>query len=615
MNKHIAIFTGPTTLVLAGIMAVILSSCVLFTSCKKREPETNLITPPPPGQVGILFSQTYFRASHNSYSGDISGGHRGSIRQQLDAGMRFVEFDIRHKGMFFVLGHGSEGDEVDHSHGNPASNYLSNWIKIITEWSNTNSQHVPVILEFDLKNQFSQDQLLRLNDTLSKELNGKSDRMYPANEFDSTKTLDDLKGKVLVVISGKYSDSSRVRYARLPDSLQICFVEYQKGDPTLKSELFYAAEASDNCGWAQQAREKGKVVRLWDVTNGNCMNPASNLPASNSPFFGWYGRYSRDLGSVPDFNFPSVSWNNKHAHQKGSNPDVAINNHGYIVEVHQSNNNNTELWYNTGKLLPDGTIHWLYEDNGDRNYDNGIWPSVAVNDHMTVVEVHRSQNTNGIYYNIGKMDSISGKITWFIQSQKVDEGGYPNVAINNDNHVLEVHNAYYSDELWYNVGQISDDTAITWGGMGNYRNYGSGLAPSVALEGDTVFEMHMSSTDYLWCRIGRLATGQFQIDWKGTNGTTSTHSYPCEEGGNTFPSPALNKTKALEIHVSMNSGLWYRPGKLSSTVMAMGASEYLSGVPLAFLGQKCSLDMNEQYAILMYAGSQESLIYMIGILN
>lgn len=44
-----------------------------------------------------------FRATHNSYSGDI-GGSRGSIVSQLDSGVRFVEFDVHDNG--YATNHG-----------------------------------------------------------------------------------------------------------------------------------------------------------------------------------------------------------------------------------------------------------------------------------------------------------------------------------------------------------------------------------------------------------------------------------------------------------------------------------------------------------------------------
>jgi hypothetical protein len=429
--------------------------------------------------------------------------------------------------------------------------------------------------------------------------------------------LNDLAGKVLVVISGKYSDSSRVRYARLPEDEQICFVEYQKGDPTLQCGLFYATGAGDNnqnCGWAEDQRKKGKVVRLWNTENDGCGPPGSSLPATNEPFFGWYGRYSKKLNAVSEIPFASVIWNNPEKHDKGIYPDVGINNAGFVVEVHQSNNYFNELWYNTGKLVAGSeTVQWFTGNKFDRNYDTGIAPSVDINDSLIVMEVHQSENTNHLYCNIGKLDTLTGQIHWFIQSYQYDVGENPNVAINENMVVVEVHRAYYSENLWYNVGKISGHT-IQWGAMGDHRNYETGYYPAVAVHGTTVFEMHGSSTEYLWSIIGKLDESGLKINWLADNGDT-TYSYPCEERANYSPSPALNGTDALEIHFSFHTGIWWRPGKLRNSMMAMDASRLISGIALTATEQNVSLDMNNQVAILMYISGNEDLIYMTGELE
>lgn len=46
----------------------------------------------------LPFASATFRATHNSYSGNL-GGTRGSIVSQLDAGVRFLELDIHDEGL------------------------------------------------------------------------------------------------------------------------------------------------------------------------------------------------------------------------------------------------------------------------------------------------------------------------------------------------------------------------------------------------------------------------------------------------------------------------------------------------------------------------------------
>jgi len=605
MKKFIGNFTDPTACMIKYLMAVILLLCVINISCRKQA------VSPLPGTAENSFINACFRASHNSYSGNQNGGHRGSIKQQLDAGLRFVEFDIRTENGSFLLGHGSPGDEVFHSCGNPGSNNLQDWIHIVANWSRHNSSHIPVILMFDMKNFFSASVLVDLNQIVKDSL---KNALMKSNGFNPNSTLDSLAGRVLVVLSG--NESSRDIYSAFKNDSLIFFVEYQMKDNSdnLKGELFYAADASGDCGWAQQAHQDGKFVRLWDVTNGDCQNPAPNLPATNEPFFGWYGRYSDAIQAFTKIPYPKVSWKNPVTHDKGIHPDVAINRTGYVVEVHQSNNYHNELWYNTGKLSTDGnSIIWYTGNKDERNYDTGIEPTVAINDSLIVIEVHKSENTNELYHNIGKLNTNTHLIDWIVKSQQHDEGFLPNVAINENNVIVEVHRGSSSNNLWYNVGKFNGST-IQWGDMGDYRLYTTGNYPSVAVNGTNVFEMHASSTEYLWSIIGQLDENNFRIDWKGTDGDV-TYAYPCEQSGNTMPCPALNETCGLEVHISYHSGIWWSPCKQSNSLMAMGASKNISGAYMNPLEMKTSLDMNEETAIMIYCSGEEDLIYFVGKLN
>jgi hypothetical protein len=49
-----------------------------------------------------------------------------------------------------------------------------------------------------------------------------------------------------------------------------------------------------------------------------------------------------------------------------------LNDNGFLVEVHKSQNADT-LWYHVGQVSADGEIAW----SPSRQYDNGILPSIA----------------------------------------------------------------------------------------------------------------------------------------------------------------------------------------------------------------------------------------------
>ena len=63
-----------------------------------------------------------FRATHNSYSGNVDGA-KNSITYQLDHGIRFIELDVHDNGYAtshdYAIGHDSPGDQVDHSGTRP----------------------------------------------------------------------------------------------------------------------------------------------------------------------------------------------------------------------------------------------------------------------------------------------------------------------------------------------------------------------------------------------------------------------------------------------------------------------------------------------------------------
>ncbi|MBP6977847.1 MAG: hypothetical protein PHD61_07330 [Bacteroidales bacterium] len=583
--------------ILINLVYLVFLSGVLLLSCRKDD---NIDIPPPGGEEE-LFIKAVFRASHNSFSGNNDDGHRGSIRQQLDAGLRFVEFDIRYENNKFVLGHNYAGNGVYKSHGNPNSDNLKDWLHIVADWSRNNYGHSPVILALDMKNGISRTHFLDLNEMLSDSL---SDHLLKAVNFSADKSVSDLAGRVLVVLSGDFD--SRKTYSKFGNDTLICFVEFQKDDNTLQNELFYAAENSNsNCSWVGQGQSQDKIVRLWDVSKSeNCSNPLPNLPATNSPYFGWYARYCDNHHVIPDFDFLNVEWSDEKNHDTGWGGDCAVNDSGLVVEVHCSETHTDHLWYNTGKIQVE-SINWFNVDNDLRHY-TGVAenPSVAINDYYLMIEVHGSTMSNKLFYRTGKVKKNTGEVLWLAE-EEYDQGENPSVAINNDSMVVEVHEAAFSDKLYYNVGKIMHNGTISWGNMGQYRNYETGNSPSVALYGNQIVEVHNSSTDYIWCIIGNLNVQGKKIDWKDSQGY-DTFSYPCEEDGSIHAEVAMNAFSSAEVHQSTH-GLWWRPGKLSNTIMALGKSNQIGSTHTG-----PSLAMNSKALFVFYNDADYHLNYRIG---
>ena len=239
-----------------------------------------------------------------------------------------------------------------------------------------------------------------------------------------------------------------------------------------------------------------------------------------------------DGSSVGDDNFGEAN-----PYDTGISPDIALNNGNVVVEVHKSQSHDT-LWYHVGKVEGD-KINW----GGSVKYDNGVQPSVAITNDGLVVEVHKSENLDTLYYHIGRVEG--DKINWG-GSVKYDDGVEPSVAITDDGLVVEVHKSQGHDTLYYHVGRIEGDK-INWGGSVKYDD---GVQPSVAITNDgLVVEVHKSqSHDTLWYR-GNGKVSDNTITWRNDN----SQNYSNGE----VPKVACNRELAVEAHKEGSDKLSY----------------------------------------------------------
>ena len=84
-----------------------------------------------------------------------------------------------------------------------------------------------------------------------------------------------------------------------------------------------------------------------------------------------------------------VTWKRHGRYGTGTTPAVALNDAGFIVEVHKSENHD-RLWSQVGRLTPELEIEW--QDSHD--YDNGISPTIRFKDlkGTSLREIHRSES-------------------------------------------------------------------------------------------------------------------------------------------------------------------------------------------------------------------------------
>jgi hypothetical protein len=308
----------------------------------------------------LPFASATFRATHNSYSGNLDGG-KGSIVSQLDSGVRFIEFDVHDNGYAtnhdYSIGHDSPGDLVDHA-GNPSSNLLRDWLQTVSTWSAAHPTAAPLLVMLDLKDDltdntsFAAGNLAALNKEVSDAFGS---RLVMARDVPGALgTIGSLRGRVLTLLSG--DAGSRTAYRRDVGA-----------DP------------------AVAINAHGQVVEVHDDGDGS--------------LWYWTGTYGAD---------GRVTWSRHGRYDSGTTPAVALNDNGQLVEVHKSQSANT-LWYHVGQLGADGEITW----SPSKQYDSGVQPTISfVNGGTTLREVHRSQSNSQNWDWDGTLNATALTVSW-----------------------------------------------------------------------------------------------------------------------------------------------------------------------------------------------------------
>ncbi|MFX1374408.1 MAG: hypothetical protein ACFFA0_01215 [Promethearchaeota archaeon] len=200
----------------------------------------------------IPYHQAFFKTSHNSYV--------HSIREQLNAGVRGLEYDIHDNniqklGDFEVYHLENHIDSFLGEGGNPDNLLFSNWLKVLNDWSiEQDNQHAPITLFIELKdciidsNNEPEEKfgIKKFNQIILNSVDSKS--LYTYKNFRENNynwpTVHELRGKILFVLvsywGGYWAASeggfeSRLKYLNncLEGKEDICFVswvEEDKGD-------------------------------------------------------------------------------------------------------------------------------------------------------------------------------------------------------------------------------------------------------------------------------------------------------------------------------------------------------------------------------------------------
>jgi hypothetical protein len=308
----------------------------------------------------LLFASAVFRATHNSYSGNVDGS-KGSITGQLDSGVRFLEFDVHDNGYAtnhdYSIGHNAPGDAVDHT-GNPASNLLRDWLQTVSTWSAAHPAHAPLVVMLDLKDDLTDNPSFAAGNlaALSQELRDAfGSRLLMAKDAPAALgTVGSLRGRVLTLLSG--DAGSRTEYRR---------------------DVGYHPAVAINA--------RGQVVEVHDSGTGT--------------LWYWTGTYGAD---------GRITWLRHGRYDSGTTPAVTLNDNGQLIEVHKSQTANT-LWYHVGTIGADGDITW----SPSHQYDTGVLPTIRfTNGGTTVREVHRSQSNNQNWNWTGTLNAGAMTVSW-----------------------------------------------------------------------------------------------------------------------------------------------------------------------------------------------------------
>lgn len=202
----------------------------------------------------IPYHESFFKTSHNSYE--------HSIREQLDKGVRGLEYDIHDDKIqeledFEVYHLQNNIDVLLSKGGNPDDYLFSNWLKVLNDWSNDqNKEHAPITLFVELKDNIidsnnEPDELYgikKLNKIISASFEPQV--LFTFKDFREHDykwpTVKDLKGCILIVLvsywGGYWAASeggfdSRLKYLNncLEGRDDVCFVSWVQEDKGDKS--------------------------------------------------------------------------------------------------------------------------------------------------------------------------------------------------------------------------------------------------------------------------------------------------------------------------------------------------------------------------------------------
>jgi hypothetical protein len=221
----------------------------------------------------------------------------------------------------------------------------------------------------------------------------------------------------------------------------------------------------------------------------------------------------------------NVTWEGRqYADTSGYRPAVAFSKEGYVILVYSDRQDRpySEQYYRVGQIDPAGgvnqSIRWLTDSI---HWDCGHRTSIAINGRGVIVGVHEdNRSSHRLYYRVGHLRNPKGgdyAIHWDSGDwgAEYDYGMSPRIAINDHNQIVEAHQVTGENLFHYRRGTVSGGK-INFGDSRRYHNHAS--KPAVALLDSGLIVEILPGPLGLHTRTGRLnLSNPHDIEWSAKN--------------------------------------------------------------------------------------------------
>ncbi|MEZ4448147.1 MAG: hypothetical protein R3B09_01625 [Nannocystaceae bacterium] len=139
------------------------------------------------------------------------------------------------------------------------------------------------------------------------------------------------------------------------------------------------------------------------------------------------------MSGILDSQLGDIKWNPVMAFDKGGSPVVSGDNFGNVVSAHHNEKRKTR-WWESGRIANQG-ISWSSKVH--EFGDGGQNPDIDINDNGGVIEVHQSSNHDVLYFRPGILQKDAGaNIHWLQSDQRLIDGVNPSVTLDEQGNAI-----------------------------------------------------------------------------------------------------------------------------------------------------------------------------------